>query len=242
MRDKNESVALSRRLDRHFLATAGVAAAVGISGTGATAEAGVVYSGLQNVHVPGDTSGGIYINLATSVVDPNPANVPGWDVNPYVGQVSGRFRFFNATGTSEVSGGTLAGEENIAKLAIGTLIDSSSTYTTDGFPLLATPNNAGAIWDGASSGDFLGVQFTEAGINGGNPLFGWMRISKLAGTPPLGEPNSTHITIVDWAYEDSGGGILAGAGIPEPSSLSLLAMGAVGLLARRGKVALRRSA
>jgi hypothetical protein len=40
----------------------------------------------------------------------------------------------------------------------------------------------------------------------------------------------------DFAYEDSGAGILAGA-IPEPSSLGLLALGATGLLARRRRQA-----
>jgi hypothetical protein len=73
---------------------------------------------------------------------------------------------------------------------------------------------------------YMGVEFFNASSN---PLFGWIRI---AGGPTAGFP----ATIVDWAYEDSGAGILTGAGvIPEPSSLALgcLAAGAAGLAAWR---------
>jgi hypothetical protein len=43
-------------------------------------------------------------------------------------------------------------------------------------------------------------------------------------------------TLVDYAFEsDAGVGIAAGAGIPEPTSLGLLAVGAAGLVARRRK-------
>jgi hypothetical protein len=77
---------------------------------------------------------------------------------------------------------------------------------------------------------FMGVEFFDAS---NNERFGWIRIN---GGSTLGFP----ATIVDWAYDDSGAGILTGAGIvPEPSSLALgcLAAGAAGLVAwRRRKV------
>ncbi|MGB7159287.1 MAG: PEP-CTERM sorting domain-containing protein [Tepidisphaeraceae bacterium] len=224
-------------LDRHFLATASVAAAaIGIGGTGSSAEAAIVYSGPQNLSVP-NSNFGMYINLVTKEVDStDPLDfATGWDFNPYVGQTSGRFRFFTTPASDLVNGGTLAGEENGAKLASGALIGPASTYTTIAAPLLATPDNAGAAWDGASAGgtDFVGVRFTEAGVNGGSTVYGWIRINKPA--------NAVGAIIVDWAFDDAGGSINAGV-VPEPASLSLLAMGAIGLLARRGKVQLRRSA
>ena len=77
---------------------------------------------------------------------------------------------------------------------------------------------------------FMGVEFLNAS---NNPLFGWIRIT---GGPTQGFP----ATIVDWAYDDSGAGILTGAGIvPEPSSLALgcLAAGAAGLIAWRKRKA-----
>jgi hypothetical protein len=75
---------------------------------------------------------------------------------------------------------------------------------------------------------FMGVEFLNA-LN--NPLFGWIRIT---GGPTQGFP----ATIVDWAYDDSGAGILTGV-IPEPSSLALgcLAAGAAGLVAWRKRTA-----
>jgi hypothetical protein len=77
---------------------------------------------------------------------------------------------------------------------------------------------------------FMGVEFPNASHT---ELFGWIRITggSTAGIPA---------TIVDWAYEDSGAGILTGAGIiPEPSSLALgcLAAGAAGLAAWRKRKA-----
>ena len=95
-------------------------------------------------------------------------------------------------------------------------------------------------WVPASSG-YMGIRFTEAGVNGGAPMYGWVQIAKtVTGEPPRG--GATGITFVDWAYDNSGAGIAAGVtGVPEPSSLALLAAGAIGVSARRGRVTLRRS-
>ncbi len=75
---------------------------------------------------------------------------------------------------------------------------------------------------------FMGVQFRDAN---NDVLYGWIRIT---GGPTQGFP----ATVVDWAYENSGAGILTGA-VPEPSSLALgcLAAGATGLAAWRKRKA-----
>ncbi|MDQ6630679.1 MAG: PEP-CTERM sorting domain-containing protein, partial [Verrucomicrobiota bacterium] len=67
---------------------------------------------------------------------------------------------------------------------------------------------------------YMGIKFNTSTATG---LFGWIRID--AG-PTAGFP----ATIVDWAYENSGAGISAGA-VPEPTTLALgcLAAGAVGV-------------
>ena len=70
--------------------------------------------------------------------------------------------------------------------------------------------------------------------------YGWIRLS-LAGfgqdgilTDPILDPSGIpkQLTVVDWAYEDSGAAIRAGS-VPEPSSLALLAAGFMGLAAFR---------
>jgi hypothetical protein len=75
-------------------------------------------------------------------------------------------------------------------------------------------------WLAAGVG-FVGIRFnTGAGIQ-----YGWVRLD-MAGSP------DNHYTMVDFAWGDVGDTILTGQ-IPEPGSLALLAVGAVGLFAWR---------
>ena len=78
----------------------------------------------------------------------------------------------------------------------------------------------------AGAGDkFLGLRFE---IEGSGTHYGWARISV----------NDEMTAIVhDWAYQDVAGAPIRTGAVPEPSSLGMLALGAVGVLAllRRGK-------
>ena len=68
---------------------------------------------------------------------------------------------------------------------------------------------------------FIGLKFnTGAGVQ-----YGWVHINM------NGSPDNSY-TMVDYAWGDVGDTILTGQ-IPEPGSLALLAVGAVGLLAWR---------
>ncbi|MBM3886247.1 MAG: PEP-CTERM sorting domain-containing protein, partial [Gemmatimonadetes bacterium] len=72
-----------------------------------------------------------------------------------------------------------------------------------------------------------GLSFATGVYTSGAVLnYGWIRVSvdQAAGT----------FTVHDWAYEDSGGGIQAGA-VPAPGALGLLAVGASGLGLLRGR-------
>jgi hypothetical protein len=212
---------LDSQLNRHFLAcSAFVGTAVMM--TASKSEASVVYSGIRNYNVPTtNIFGGIYLDLTkpTSFFIPStsgagPAEglntvLPGWDVNFYKGSTS--LRWYYNTGVRGVDSGT-----HVAGLASGVLVDASSAFGT--FQAL-TPDFAGTT-------AFMGIKFTDASSN---LLYGWIRIT---GGATTGIP----ATIVDWGYENSGGGILTGAGIiPEPSSAALgcLAAGAAGLAAWR---------
>jgi hypothetical protein len=214
---------LDTQLTRHFLAcSAFVGTAVLM--TASKADASVVYSGPLNLNVPTTNAlGGIYLDLTMpgssfipTTTGAGPAEglntvLPGWDVNFYRSG-AGNLRWY-------YHGGALAvfnGASHVAALGAGVTVDGSSS--------LGTLQTMVPEFTGTTA--FMGVEFFGASSN---PLFGWIRIT---GGPTLGFP----ATIVDWAYENSGAGILTGAGlIPEPSSLALgcLAAGAAGLAAWR---------
>jgi hypothetical protein len=219
---------LDTQLNRHFLAcSAFVGTAVMM--TASRADASVVYSGPLNLAVPTTNAlGGIYFDLTMpgssfipSTSGAGPAEglntvLPGWDVNFYRSG-AGNLRWY-------YNGGALAvfnGANHVAALGAGVMVDGSSS--------LGTWQTMVPEYTGTTA--FMGVEFFDAA---NNPRFGWIRIT---GGPTLGFP----ATIVDWAYEDSGAGILTGATvIPEPNSLALgcLAAGAAGLAAwRKRKIA-----
>ena len=77
---------------------------------------------------------------------------------------------------------------------------------------------------------FLGVKFNV-------DQFGWIRVN-------MNGPDNNNFTVVDYAYADKGQPINFGQiAVPEPSSLSLLALGSVGILAwRRRRAAALTSA
>ncbi len=65
---------------------------------------------------------------------------------------------------------------------------------------------------------------------------GWLRVEV---SSINGDSRPDELTVIDWAYNDAGGGISAGqeTAVPEPSALGLLAMGSAGLLAWRRRAA-----
>lgn len=194
------------RLMKYSLA-AGAAATAGVAGS---ADATIVYAGVQNIAIAQgasqnlDIDGDTFGDLTLKNYVFGGGNYMGATVNYYPGKLVG----FN-TGLNYVSA-----------LSAGATIDGSTVGPSFTGSMAYGAANPNAQFNSVT-GAFIGLSFPD----GGNTHYGWVRVDvdQAAGT----------FNIVDWAYDDTPGqGISAGA-IPEPGSLALLAAGALGLASAR---------
>ena len=200
---------LSPRIDGRLAAYATVAGAALAAPAIPSSDATIIWSGPVNINIP-STTAGIYLNIATGQSGGN--TVPGWNVNPWGSAFLDMFNPSLPGGSVYV--GSATGYFN---LPMGTLISGASTFTSGG-------NDPAFALNLNSSNNLIGFQFQNSVSN--TLEYGWMRIS-LAGTSGA-QPRA----IVEYAYENSGAGIMAGA-IPEPSTLALLGVMAAGALGVR---------
>jgi hypothetical protein len=192
------------------------------------ANAGIIYSGHQNITVSSPAGAGPG-SFAAFTVGGSPWHVRADNF------AAGTIR---NTATARLER-MLAGETfmnasssaiNAKKLASGAIISAGQAFFGGaGGPDLRRKNNANLYGQFLNSSiGFVGIKFKVSGSD----HFGWIRVHA-----NIGPSNAVTTTVLDWAYNDvAGASITAGEGIaPEPSTMSMgiLAAGAAGVLAWR---------
>lgn len=194
------------------------------------ADAQIIYSGTVNINIP-STTAGVYLNVVTGVNALTPAGAPGWDLNPWSSSTLNLYANNAASPNDGIVVGLGTSTTSADNLAPGTLVSGAQTFGRTPGPE-ATGATAFVL---NSTANYIGFRFLNEGTGAIN--FGWAQLS-LAGSF-AGQPRS----IIGYAYEASGAGIMVGdtgaAAVPEPGTyLAGFAAGALALRAwRRRKAA-----
>jgi hypothetical protein len=181
-----------------------------------SANAAVIYSGLQNIALPTDYNG-IYINLDNGST--GASVITGWDINPFFGGAG--LANSAAFQPARLASGNL---DPMLRLNLGDVVSSSLIYAS-GFGGSGDPvSHLGAAANQFQTGSegYLGFRFLTDSSSG--PFYGWVRV--------VFTNNTAGGLIKDWAYDDSGSAITIES-IPEPSRALLLGLGMAGFLLRR---------
>lgn len=183
-----------------------------------SAQAGIIYTDIPDwisdlTSGPGSNSQGFDIN-GDLIDDFTASHSSG--VSYYGGNIA------NLDGTGTNNPVSTSGWYSAA-LSAGTLIDASSPLQND-YSYASLGNSYG--W-----GEVIGAGDTFVGLSfdvGGDIKYGWMGLNFSA--------DGERLSIYDFAYEDSGRGIAAGdkgISVPEPSSMAMMATGALAIAAIR---------
>lgn len=220
--------------------TAALSSAIAMS---AAADAAVIYSGLQNISLPGG-------NAHSFAIDINGDAIDDFIFSIFSTNTSGGYTYAAVNGGNNDNGVLFNGVPFFAdRLGFGDIIGAGDQlFIEDGNKdvILRSINSYGVNpvgeW-GATSTGFLGVKLNL----GNDSYFAWIRVALAEGNGAAPRPPDD-IIVLDWAYEDTGAAIIAGitsgnppppsppvttSPVPLPGSLSLLAMGVAGLAAFR---------
>ncbi len=106
-------------------------------------------------------------------------------------------------------------------------VNAGLSFLNVGFFFNSTTSLSKGAWNENGFVGYFGFRFTldDASPNAavGTTVYGWAQVERVS-------PSSGRL--LQWAYEDSGAPIQVGA-VPEPGTLSLLALGAAGIAALR---------
>jgi hypothetical protein len=195
----------------------------------------------QNVEIGKDETYDLDLNLdntidfsfRNSLIDngssKNPGNLRVLDLLP-------------APGNGFLQTGSPGVDQLAADATVGATLPKGTIYSTDPARLatVGDPIPKGPNWVGQTA--YLGLRFDISG----QAHFGWAQLSvsgsqdiDCASVPTGSMDCGATATLLGWGYNDvAGESIAAGAlptAVPEPASLSLLAMGAAGLGALRAR-------
>lgn len=211
---------ISKRLAA-YAAVAGVTAA-----TGGTASAAEVVWDIPDVVVSGN---GVNFNLLTGAVTPvptylyAPASAPGADGVMRIGGFTSYGEIAapqHATGVGFAGSAVPAGWQ-VGRLELGDVVSDALSFGVNSAPSYGA--FAYLRYGGASPLDtrgIIGIEFTI----GTDTHYGWAEVTAL-------EDGTT--TLHSFGYNDEVE--VASTSVPEPSSMGLLAMGALGLAGWRGR-------
>lgn len=207
LRRKSASIANSRWT---AYATAGAATALGCAATTHEALAVVHYSGPINQHFSG-TSAYFQLDQAGDSINPFHAGSSSFGVAVF---------FMYGINAGSVAGFAAGSFQYASRLASGMNLNNLAAWVPGGGTMAYGSGYANSQWTSPGTG-FIGFRFD----NGSGLQYGWARITM------DGAPGNT-FTLVDYAWGDLGDMVVTGQ-VPEPGSLALLAVGAVGLVAWR---------
>lgn len=203
----NMTASLTSRLKKY--ATIAVAGAATTTAAVQNADADILYSGILNIAVPADFTG-VYLDIDGLAFNTTGADADS-DYNIWFS--GGQWDTFHP------NGGTTTDQVNVDgfvdNLSFGDAVDGGTNTT------LANITDAGgtAPFNTTNTG-YIGVN-----VNGN---LGWIQLADV-------DADAGTLTVVDWAFEDSGGPITAGqtSSVPEPGSLAVLGLGGLVFLTRR---------
>lgn len=204
-----------------------VLAAAAFTGIATVAQANIVYVDPPDIPIPNSVSNGIYLNLVTGETfrssQQNPLQL---NTDVYGGGVNGAIVFATPSdpGIGAVCDPAVTDYSSVLALVTGTTIGPAS-YLRGG--QLSAPN----YYVGGT--EYLGLSFFNEATGVIN--YGWVRVATTAPDAAAGT-RGLPAFFIDYAYENTGAPIQAGA-VPEPATTTaMLGLGALTL----GTTGLRR--
>jgi hypothetical protein len=235
MKNKITPLSSDRRSRLGRYCAAGAAA---IAGTVTTSDASIVFINFNDQTfadtAPDNGSSTFFTSGNAGNFDFNTDGVIDFRLRQRISLSSGNYSLAGfaapTSGTIDVVGVSSGGVVYPSRLAANTLIGPGGNFHTlaagqTGFLASLSsgtfPNSAWYSQNGASG--FVGVRFTI----GGQAHFGWVSLTV------NGASTGYTITLHGIAYETDANTAIAAGAVPEPASLGLLALGAVGLVGYR---------